>query len=836
MEPYILCDGLPYLITRALNCVRNKTTIIMKRYILFIFMLLLVNSNLKADDVDKNKSDAHIFGHVLEKSTKEHLPYVTIKVKGTTIGVTTDATGHYFLRNLPVGNLTIEVSMIGFRTISQDITIKKGMTYELNFELDEGTVSLDEVVVSANRNNTTRRQSSSLVSVMGVQMLEATSSKTLSDGLKFQPGLRVENNCQNCGTTQLRINGLEGPYSQIMIDSRPVIGALSGIYSLEQIPANMIERIEVIRGGGSVLLGGNAIGGAVNIVTREPIRNSGEFSHTITGINGSSSFENNTTFNASIVNDSYNAGVMVFGQYRDRDAYDIDGDGFSEIPVLKNRALGFHSFLKTSNYSKITLEYKNMHEFRRGGDSLNQQPYRSFIAEQAEHGINSGSLKFDQFTPNQKNKFSLFLAVHHTDRKSYYGAGNPYVDRVPELHEDMTADEIENINTINENNLIRINSFGKSEELSYQIGGHYTHMFDKLWFMPSELTSGIEYFGSNLKDQSGYRKNGLSQQVRVASAFAQNEWKTDMWGFLIGVRADNHNMMKKPIVFPRANVRYNPNENVNLRLTYSEGYRAPQIFDEDLHVDIAGGDVIIRELSANLKEEHSHSVSGSVDTYAEVGMFQVNALVEGFYTRLRNPFTDVKRSGIIYVENSDDGAQVYGINLEGRVGYRTLLDLQLGATFQRSLYDNARKWWEPESDEDIELDGVEATREMMRTPDVYAYFVATWTPITQLSASLSGNYTGRMYVPHEAGFGVEGVDSFSKKNVTEHTPSFFELNLRVSYDFNIYNDNKLQLNAGVQNIFNSYQKDFDTGAGRASKYVYGPGMPRSFFAGVKVTF
>ena len=152
----------------------------------------------------------------------------------------------------------------------------------------------------------------SLVSVLNMQTLNVTNSKTLSDGLKFQPGLRVENNCQNCGTTQVRINGMEGSYSQILIDSRPMVGALSGVYGLEQIPANMIERIEVVRGGGSALFGANAIGGTINIITREPIRNTGEFAHTLSGIHDSGALENNTTFNASLVNDSRNAGIMVY--------------------------------------------------------------------------------------------------------------------------------------------------------------------------------------------------------------------------------------------------------------------------------------------------------------------------------------------------------------------------------------------------------------------------------------------------------------------------------------------------------------------------------------------
>lgn len=85
--------------------------------------------------------------------------------------------------------------------------------------------------------------------------------------MNFQSGLRVETNCGNCGTTQLRINGLEGQYSQVLLDSRPIFSSLASVYGLEQLPVAMIERVEVIRGGGSALFGANAIGGVVNIIT-----------------------------------------------------------------------------------------------------------------------------------------------------------------------------------------------------------------------------------------------------------------------------------------------------------------------------------------------------------------------------------------------------------------------------------------------------------------------------------------------------------------------------------------------------------------------------------------
>ncbi|HLW09558.1 MAG TPA: carboxypeptidase-like regulatory domain-containing protein, partial [Fermentimonas sp.] len=532
-----------------------------KIIIIFAILIVVFKINLNAYNNSPDQTDAHIFGHVLDKRTKEHLPYVTIKLQGTTVGVTTDATGHYFLRNLPVGDFTIEASMIGFKTVTRNVKIEANRSLELDFELEESATTLNEVVVSANRNETTRRTAPSLVSVLDMKTLDVTNSKTLSDGLKFQPGLRVENNCQNCGTTQVRINGMEGSYSQILIDSRPMIGALAGVYGLEQIPANMIERIEVVRGGGSALFGANAIGGTVNIITREPIRNSGEFSHTISSINATGRLENNTTFNASLVNDTRNAGIMVYGQHRLRDPFDMDGDGFTELPSLKNRSLGFRSFLKTGIYSRLTLEYRNIHEFRRGGDRLDLQPYESYITEQVEHYINSGSLSFDKYSTDQKSKLNLYAAASHTDRGSYYGAGDPYNKNVPEIVPGMPQDDIDNLNEVIENNQTRINSFGKTSELTYQVGGHFIHSFKNLWFMPSDLTVGGEYLGSELEDISGYRTEGILQNTHTLSGFLQNEWKTDMWSFLVGGRLDKHNLVKNAIFSPRLNMRYNPTEN-----------------------------------------------------------------------------------------------------------------------------------------------------------------------------------------------------------------------------------------------------------------------------------
>ena len=322
--------------------------------------------------VELNESDANMIGHVTDKHSQEHLAFITISLKGTTIGTTTDDTGHYFLKNLPEGTFTVEVSSVGYKTIRKEVRFKKGKTIEMNFEIEEDLISLEGVVVSANRNETTRRMAPTLVNVVSMKTFENTNSSCLAQGLNFQPGVRVENNCQNCGYQQVRINGLDGPYTQILIDSRPIFSALSGVYGLEQIPANMIDRVEVMRGGGSALFGSSAIAGTINIITKEPIRNSAQISHTLTGIGDGSVFENNTTMNASLVTDDQKMGIAVFGQNRERNGYDHDGDGYTELPTLKNQTVGMRSYIKTSTYSKLTMEYHHLQEFRRGGEMLDR--------------------------------------------------------------------------------------------------------------------------------------------------------------------------------------------------------------------------------------------------------------------------------------------------------------------------------------------------------------------------------------------------------------------------------------------------------------------------------
>lgn len=255
------------------------------------------------------------------------------------------------------------------------------------------TIRLRQLVITATQHATTRSEAPTTVGVVDGNQMEAVSATNLGQALNFSTGLRVENTCQNCGANEVRINGLGQAYSQILIDSRPVNSPLAGVYLLDQLPTALIDRIEVLRGGGSALYGSNAIAGVVNVITREP-RSNGASVGNSTSLVGGKAWDVSNSFNASVVSNDHRAGIAVYGHNRSRDPYDHNGDGYSEVGKLKARMVGFRGYLRTSDYSKLNLEYHNIHDFRRGGDRFDLPSPLVHISEGGEHDIHSANLKW----------------------------------------------------------------------------------------------------------------------------------------------------------------------------------------------------------------------------------------------------------------------------------------------------------------------------------------------------------------------------------------------------------------------------------------------------------
>lgn len=302
--------------------------------ILLTVFLLSVAQTICAQKIENN---TNIIGHVV--SNGKHISSATINIKGTTIGTTTDNNGHFKLINLPEGTWVIIAQSLGYKPLKKDITIKAGETKDLKFELEEDVLGLEEVVVTGDRSKTNRIKSSTIVTSLTSKLFLNTQSVTLSEGLNFCSGLRMESNCQNCGFSQVRMNGMEGPYSQILINSRPIFSGLAGVYGLELIPSNIIERVEVIRGGGSALYGSNAIAGTINLILKDPNNNSYQFGVNtgLVGVgldnSGSPAQDYSVNFNTSLVSVDSKTGMALYGFYRDREPFDSNNDDFSEIPL-----------------------------------------------------------------------------------------------------------------------------------------------------------------------------------------------------------------------------------------------------------------------------------------------------------------------------------------------------------------------------------------------------------------------------------------------------------------------------------------------------------------------
>jgi len=780
------------------------------KYLLIFFTLFVSNVGISQNQ------QVTLRGKV--DSSYGPVSFASVYLQDRSLGTTTDVNGRYTLL-LPLQTATIIVQSQGYRSQNRQIIFDPTQSSkEVNFTLVEDALGLEQVVVSATRNRIKKKDAPVIVTVLGPKLFSATQSISLADGLNYQPGVRLETNCQNCGFTQVRLNGLEGQYTQILVNSRPVFSALNGVYGLEQIPVSIIDKIEVVRSGGSALFGSNAIAGTINVITKEPINNTWEVSTNL-GLIAGSSIDRNVNVNASIVSEDLSSGVTVYGIYRNRDAYDANGDGFSEITSLHNNSLGAKAFIKPTNNSRLGYDFTGIREYRRGGDRLDLAPQFTDITEELDHNTLFTGVDYQLFDDAQKNSGSAYISLQHTDRDSYYGG----------LGGGRTPSDSISAN----------NAFGKTADLALVGGAKFTHNFKR-----DILTTGLEYQLNDTEDAiSGYNRL-VDQKVNSIGLYAQYQWTpSQKFTALLGARLD-HVMVdglytiqdvsrtsdvNQTALNPRITLLYNINKTLQFRGGYARGFRAPQAFNEDLHISSVGGEQRFVVLSDNLKSEFSNAFTASFNLTKDFKKTQTNFLAEGFYTTIENPFTTVStgaslpNGSIVEESRNGSGAYVAGVNLEMSVSPNPDFLFQGGVTVQRSVYKDNQVIFEADpgvtGQQDVLLS------EFVRSPNLYGFLNANWTATEALRFDVTGSYTGSMIAPRvidESGF-IELVD----------TQVFLDITTKATYHFDLKETFHVELSAGVQNIFNNYQDDFDSGPLRDSDFIYGPNRPRTFFVGLK---
>ncbi|MCB8964539.1 MAG: TonB-dependent receptor [Bacteroidales bacterium] len=753
----------------------------------------------------------------------QEVPFANVIVKGTTIGTVSNEDGQFSISGAKEGRVVLTISAVGYKPQEVEVTIAADSPSFINLILEEDVMNLEEVVVSADRNSQKRTQAPVIVNTITPKLFNTTQSVVIGEGLNFMPGLRLENDCQNCGFTQVRMNGMEGSYSQILINSRPIFSGLAGVYGLELIPANMIERVEVVRGGGSVLYGSNAIAGTINIILKDPNFNSYEIglNSAINGIAHSKSdgiaADYSTNFNTSFVTDNNQTGFTIYGFMREREMFDANSDGYSEIAPIENLSLGSRLWQKIGSRGKLSLDLFNIREERNGGNKQSYPLHERDIAEAVKHDMKAGALTYERFF-RQYDQLSVFLSGQLLDRDSYYGANKT------------------------------LKGYGASKDMTYSTGVQYKGLLNK-----STFVVGLESTGSHLTDKKlgapdllhpTYETDPISgdtinvtfphtentlvsdQSLITNGAFAQYELGFSQFKLTAGARVDRYSIKDNSqagndktgnVFIPRVSLLYNATSWLQARISYSQGYRAPQIFDEDLHIETSGTRQVLHKNDPNLKQENSYSYMASVDINRSFGNIHTGLLIEAFYTRLSNPFVNEfgepdSTGTVVYTRiNSNDGAEVKGINFEFKLRTAKKFSLVSGFTVQTSRYDAAQEFNE---------------HKFFRTPNSYGYITLDWDVLPKLCLSASGNYTGEMLAPY---FGTNAPTS---EGELRETDQFYDFGLKASYTIPL-KTNSIQLFAGMKNILNSYQNDFDSGINRDPAYIYGPTSPRTIYFGIK---
>ncbi len=269
-------------------------------------------------------------------------------------------------------------------------------------------------------------------------------------------------------------------------------------------------------------------------------------------------------------------------------------------------------------------------------------------------------------------------------------------------------------------------------------------------------------------------------------------------------------MLADPVISPRAALYYKPVESTTVRASFSTGFLAPQVFDEDLHIALAGGEPQIIVNGDNLKEEKSRSFTLGVESTPKVGHGWVLLEANVFHTELHDAFAltdefDVVGTDVVeFTRVNSNGASVTG--METTVGYMEgHFEGQVGYVHQKGEYDDAQDF---------------GVTEFFRTPNDLIVAKLFWRQPELVSAFLGVKYQGSMKVPHYAGFIAE--------DRLESVDGMLELDASLSRDVFMMNS-RVTLTVGARNLLDEFQEDLDRGIDRDSAYVYGPRAPRTWY-------
>ncbi len=621
----------------------------------------------------------------------EPLGFANIGILGTTLGVVADEQGKFLIPNLEAGNYTLLVSALGFEKLYQKVTLKTGQALLVNIRLEATQNTLNEVTVTGTMKETTKLNTPVAIEVYSPKFFQKNVSNNLFDALGMINGVQPTMNCNVCNTGDIHINGMEGPYTLILIDGMPIVSALSTVYGMMGIPNSMVDRIEVIKGPASTLYGSEAVAGIINVITKNPSK-APQFSFDVFG----------TSYQ------EYNADASVKWKMKKVDAllstnyfnlnkvWDKNNDGFTDI-TLQNRISLFNKYrfaLKNNTQANVAFRYfyedrwggeKSWNATHRGGDSV----YGESIYTARIEAI--GNYQFPSMP-----KLKLMYSYNLHKQNSYYGT-TAYMAK---QHVGFTQ-------------LVYNQKIGARHDVLTGLALRYANYDDN-----SPATADLQ--GTN-QPAISYLP-GLFVQDEISLSASQT--------LLLGIRYDYYKQHGS-IVSPRLNYKWQPSRFHTIRWSSGNGFRVVNLFTED-HAALSGArQVVIKEA---LKPEQSWNTNLNYTRFISLKKGFINLDATAFYTYFTNRIIadyDTDPNQIIY-DNLNGHAISRGISLNAEINVGSAWKLNLGTTFMQ-VYQ-------------VEKDSLNQTvkSQQIHAPNVSGTFQLSYT-LSKFNLTI--DYTGQVYGP-----------------------------------------------------------------------------------------
>ncbi len=618
------------------------------------------------------------------------LGYANVGFKGTTSGGITDSNGYFSIKNILPGNYKIQISCLGYDKFEKNITIKEGENNRTDFDLSNYENSLEDVVVTGTLKEVRRMESAVPVEVYTPAFFKKNPTPSIFDALQNVNGVRPQLNCNICSTGDIHINGLEGPYTMILIDGMPIVSSLSTVYGLSGIPNSLVERIEVVKGPASSLYGSEAVGGLINIITKKP-KNAPLFSADVFS----------TTWLEHLVDLGFKTNVgkkttvlTGINYYNFQNKVDNNNDGFTDV-TLQHRISVFQKWnmeRKENRLFSIAGRYYN--EDRWGGDMRWAKEFRGGDSIYGESIYTKRWELIGQYQLPVKEKLMLSFSYNRHNQDSRYGTTS-YIAEQQIGFGQLTWDK-----KIGRNDLL----LGAALRYTfYDDNTPATAMFDS----------------TNPQNQP--------QITWLPGVFVQDEFTiTEKHKILLGFRYD-YNSYHGNIFTPRFAYKWSINKNNIVRLNAGTGFRVVNLFTED-HAALTGARKV--EIKNKLNPEQSYNINLNYikKMYVGNGTF-IGWESSAFYTYFNNRIVgdyEQDANKIIY-DNLAGYAVSKGISANLDIMFQNGLKVIAGGTLMANTL----------------------TRDRVTTNQILTEnFTGTWAVSYKIKKiNLNVDYTGNVYSP-----------------------------------------------------------------------------------------